>query len=232
MKRKIMKPNQQLIAVLAGLVFIPALAPAVTTITSLPYSITAPGVYELQSNLTVNGGLYAIDVLASDATINLNGFTITQTAVGKGSGVMTANAANNLTVLNGTISGFEYGLDLGPQCNVQDVQLFNNRYGVYFGGDNSQVTGCLIVGTGAAGNGVGVYGGGSGILVKDNQVSQFATGIISVSVSGSAFIHNYVASSTTGLRLSANDSYQGNVVTNCTTPFVGGINVGKENGGS
>jgi len=225
-----MKPNRQLIAVLAGLVFIPALAPAVTTITSLPYAITAPGVYELQSNLTVNGS-YSIEVAASDVTINLNGFTITQTDVGNGTGVSAPNA-NNLTVLNGTISGFEYGIYINSQSIVQDVQLFNNRYGVYIAGDNSQIIGCLIVGTGPAGNGLSVYGGGDGILVKDTQVSQFSTGIDSKSQSGSAFIHNYVASSTTGLQLGSNDTYQGNVVTNCTTPFVGGISVGTENGGS
>ena len=225
-----MKPNRQLIAVLAGLVFIPALAPAVTTITSLPYDITVPGAYELQSNLTVNGS-DAIDVLASDVTINLNGFTITQTAVGADSGVFAPNAIN-LTVLNGTFSGFEYGLYVNSQTVAQDLQLYNMRVGVYINGDNCQVMGCVMVGTGPAANGFGVYVNGSGVLVKDNQVTQFNTGIGSNSVSGSAFNHNYVAGSTTGLQLNSNDCYQGNVVTNCTTLFVGGISVGTENGGS
>jgi len=184
----------------------------------------------LQSNLTVNGS-YSIEVAASDVTINLNGFTITQTDVGNGTGVYAPNA-NNLTVLNGTISGFEYGIYINSQSIAKDLQLFNNRYGVYIGGNNCQVIGSFIVGTGPAGDGVGVYVNGSGVLVKDTQVSQFTSGITSNSVSGSAFIYNYVASSTTGLQLSSNDCYQGNVVTNCATLFVGGISVGTENGGS
>jgi hypothetical protein len=52
----------------------PALTYAATVIDSLPYTITAPGVYGLKCNLTANGTI-GITVQAANVVINLNGFT-------------------------------------------------------------------------------------------------------------------------------------------------------------
>jgi hypothetical protein len=65
------------LAVLATVLFMPALTRAATVIGSLPYTITAPGVYELKSNLTANGTV-GITVQAANVVINLNGFTLAQ----------------------------------------------------------------------------------------------------------------------------------------------------------
>jgi hypothetical protein len=62
--------------ILAALLFITLnRAGAVTKITSLPFTITASGIYELTGNLTANG-TNGIDVQASNVVINLGGFFI------------------------------------------------------------------------------------------------------------------------------------------------------------
>jgi hypothetical protein len=99
-------------------------------------------------------------------------------------------------------------------------------------GNDSSVVNCFIVG---AGNGkpgnFGVFVDSSGDLVQNNHICELAGGILSESVEGCAVIHNYIAASAKGLVLSDMDYYEGNVVTGCFKPFVGGNAIGTENGG-
>jgi hypothetical protein len=93
---------------------------------------------------------------------------------------------------------------------------------------------CFVIGLG---NGLpGVFGifvrTGTGDLVKDNQVSETAGGIDSVSASGCGIVHNYVANSFRGIDMSSSDYYEGNVVTGCHFAFDGGNAIGTENGGN
>jgi len=205
-------------------------APAIgtTMITSLPYAITASGDYLLKSDLTYAGPNAAIKVDASNVSINLNGFSITNTGTGLYGVIL--ETGTNLVVRNGTIAGFTGGVVLGgPQSKLANLQLLNNFYGVVAPSDDCSIQECLIVGTGS-GSGNGIFLSGSGVLVKSNQISEFQNG---VSSSGkSAFVNNYIANSAVGLNLSTSDYYQGNIATNCTTPFSGGNAIGTENGGS
>jgi hypothetical protein len=77
MNPPLLKSNVHLMAVLATLLSMPALTRAVTVIDSVPYTITAPGAYELKSDLTANGTV-GITVQAANVVINLNGFTLAQ----------------------------------------------------------------------------------------------------------------------------------------------------------
>jgi hypothetical protein len=90
------------------------------------------------------------------------------------------------------------------------------------------VTNCFIAGTGNAA--AIVITAGNGDLLKNNQICECGLGIFSVSNRGCAIVHNYVANSDSGPVLGDHDCYQGNVVTNCKTPFQGGHAIGGENG--
>jgi len=96
-----------------------------------PYKITQPGSYKLSGNLAVAAASTdAIDIETSNVTLDLNGFTISGpvTCTGSssaiscegraGSGIANLGGQNNLTVRNGTVVGFQFGVDL---CCVNEL---------------------------------------------------------------------------------------------------------------
>ncbi len=233
MKSRMLKQNCKLVVSLGALFLMPGLSVA-GVIGSLPYTITTSGNYELESNLTYAGQTNAIEVKADNVVINLNGFSISTNGMAA-FGVYLAQHTN-LTVLNGSILGFQAAIVLnGSQSRALNLQLANNVFGVQVFAKDCTVQDCFIIGTGPekTGNGIELLKSASGVLVKGNHVSEFTAALLSSVGSGSAsaFIGNYVANSSYGLALSSNDFYQGNVVTNCTVPFTGGNAIGTENGG-
>ena len=83
-----------------------------TPISSLPFSITQPGSYYVTTNLYVASG-DGISISAGNVTVDLNGFALTG---GGGSGIgihfSPSPAVNetNVTVRNGSLSGWGYGV--------------------------------------------------------------------------------------------------------------------------
>lgn len=234
MKAPLLNQSCKVVIFLGALFLVPGLSVA-GVIGSLPYTITTSGNYELESNLTYAGLENAIEVNADNVVINLNGFSIRTNGMGA-FGVYVAQH-KNLTVRNGSILGFQAAVVLaGPQSRAVNLQLVKNVFGVQVFSKDCSVQDCFIVGTGpeVVGNGIQLLKAASGVLVKGNQVSEFAVALFSSASSGSAsaFIGNYVANSGYGLALSNNDFYQGNVVTNCQVPFTGGNAIGTENGGN
>src|SRR5262245_53371403 len=72
-----------------------------TPISSLPFTISAPGSYVVTSNLTSAGA--GITISANDVTVDLNGFNLT--AGPGGNGVRVSGARTNICVRNGSVSG-------------------------------------------------------------------------------------------------------------------------------
>jgi hypothetical protein len=227
-KLKLMK-NTKLI-LLAALLCTPGIIHAVTVITSLPYSVTAPGSYELQKNLTANG-TDGIDVNASNVTINLGGNTLSQSQAGTGNGILVSSGISNVSVQNGTITGFFYGVRFEPGSadTLTNVQVLSSSVGVLVTANDCLVESCNVIGTG---NSFGIaIQQCSAVCVKDNQVSQQGYGIVESSVTTpNAVIKNCEANCTYGLILSSTSKYQNNITINCTTPISGGIAVGDDNG--
>lgn len=233
MKHTLLKKNRPLLATLATVLFMPALTHAATVIDHVPYTITASGEYILMSNFTANA-TKAISVQAANVVINLNGFTLAQGQAKSGSDGIEV-LADNVTVRNGTISGFDSGVifRFSSQGAVQDLRLLRNTgAGVYFiDASGATVANCFIFGTESDDTGIYINSG-DGILLQNNQISQCDFGVLSFSVKGCAIIHNYIANADSAwLELSDHDYYQGNVATNCKTAFHGGHAVGTENGG-
>jgi parallel beta-helix repeat protein len=228
--------KQTKLILLAALVFAPVITRAVTVITSLPYRITASGEYELQDNLTANG-TDGIDVEASNVSINLAGYTLTQGQTGRtGTGIWVTPNHTNVSIQNGTITGFGFGVtfdEFGSGHVLKNVQLLGSPHiGVYvIGNSNCRIENCSILGT--VGNYAGIcLASCNNVLVKNNQISEPDYGGIVVSGSGlpNALIGNYEANCLYGLYLDSVSKYQGNISTNCSVPVSGGIAVGKENG--
>jgi hypothetical protein len=86
-----------------------------TPISSLPYAITIQGVYCLKDNLsTAIASGSAISIETNNVVIDLNGYKLG----GAGAGISTsakgisATSRSNITIRNGIIRGFHYGISL------------------------------------------------------------------------------------------------------------------------
>jgi hypothetical protein len=171
-----MNYRKALVTLSFALAFSPGPSPAVTVITSLPHTINAPGVFVLKQSLSYSSGTgNAISVAASNVTIDLSGYTITNTA---DQSTTTANCIygnneGNLTVENGQIFGFEYGVYMnGPTSaslnagHVVQAVHFNNctGVGVFFQyGDNCLVQNCQFFSIGTTTGGVLVNSSAAGV---------------------------------------------------------------------
>jgi hypothetical protein len=112
-----------------------------------PYKITQPGSYKLSGNLVVASSTDGIDILTSNVTLDLNGFTISGpvTCNGYGSSLSCTgtggngiyapapgNAPVNQTIRNGSVVGFEYGVSVDSNGLVEEIHATgNSNSGIY-----------------------------------------------------------------------------------------------------
>ena len=88
------------------------------------YVISAPGSYVLGGNRSTNGAANGIEITAPDVTLDLNGFTLSQTGAGAVSGIYVASA-DNLEIRNGSIQNWgKNGIWLKAGA---DVRILNIR---------------------------------------------------------------------------------------------------------
>jgi hypothetical protein len=107
-----------------------------TAITSLPAVIAVQGVYCLIGDLTTgmtSGN--AIDIQTNNVVLDLNGFKLGGLAAGPGTTTRGIHAADrqNITIRNGTVRGFLYGIALtttgASQGHVvEDIRADQNTY--------------------------------------------------------------------------------------------------------
>ena len=106
-----------------------------------PYTISQTGSYKLSGNLVAPDGVSGIQILASNVTLDLNGFNISgppqtcsPSACGYFIGIRTPYPQTGITVRNGTISGFGFQLNLGlTTCLVEDLILRSVPGGLFQG---------------------------------------------------------------------------------------------------
>ena len=162
-----------------------------TPISSAPYTISAPGHYYLTQNLHVTGGQIAISVASSSVTLDLGGFSITGDGSPGSWGIRFSGGRNDVTIENGSISGFQFGVDvpsvsydlelrrLHATANVRGFSLLvsrgvivdcvasgNSETGIYIPGERFVVRNCAVVANG--GDGISVAG--SANLIESNKV--------------------------------------------------------------
>jgi parallel beta-helix repeat protein len=119
-------------------------------ITSLPFTISQPGSYVLNGNLTLNGPGNGIDVSASNVTIDLQGFEL----VGTGSSIGgIRGTGSNLTVRNGTVRNWP-GVGVGSNqagtsgLVVDSLVLKANGIGIQNSSASlARVTNCQVEGS-------------------------------------------------------------------------------------
>ena len=104
-----------------------------TAITSLPYVISNSGIYCLTDNLStgITSGS-AIDIQANNVTIDLNGWRLGGLPAGNGTQTIGINSLQrkNITIKNGTVRGFYWGIllnDSPPYTTSQGHVVENIR---------------------------------------------------------------------------------------------------------
>ena len=213
---------------------------------TFPVVISQPGSYQLIGNLTVPTAVPAIQIDASNVTLDLNGFTV-QAGTASGTLASGINATNtsqrNITVKNGVVHGFNgSGVNLsGSGHVVTDVKAEGNAlHGiqVFVGSivERCTVTGnglhgittdtsCAIKDNVCTGNGSdGIHVRQSGTVLQNTCNGNGADGI--VTEGGSTAIQNN-CSGNAGNGIACVGSNNSIVDNTCLQKEVGGINLGS-----
>jgi len=157
--------------VVSSLLGLLSLGQAAPTRLSACASIATSGVYVVRQNLNATGNCFVIGV--DNVELNLGGFTLTGDGTGTG---VTDGGTNriNVTVQNGTITGFANGVNLGSSTgsSLQGLRILDNtNIGLQIGA-SSRVQNCVV--SGATATGIEV---GAGSRATGNIVTGAATGL-------------------------------------------------------
>jgi nitrous oxidase accessory protein NosD len=223
----------------------PALAAAIlwvdfsfgqTVINSVPYHISAPGIYVVGSNLSYSSSAGGAIVIANhNVILDLGGhYLFNPTASNSSIGVYVQNA-ENVTIQNGTIVGFNYGVYFnylgGTKLNsgniVRNLKLTDNLDGIFLvGATLSKVTDNQIINSNGVG-GTGVYIAGGSNVASGNIINGFSAGI--ATFGNSYLFENTISNCNTGLFMQGSDKYRFNTTFSCNIPFSGGTVLTSDN---
>jgi hypothetical protein len=216
-------------------------AKAATMITSLPYTITQPGSYQLVTSLASTTD--AITVNADNCTIDLNGFVISYGVKGNPGcrGIYSKNHAK-VTVRNGTITHFQTGVfldgDVGGNNTswlVENLRITQGTIAFWLNNSsNAVVRGCQIYSLFDPSNSTtakmipfckGIWSvGGFGNLINNNQLCNIQKGIgICLDGSNNDVVDGNVLSQVCWGIVTASGVGDAKMKNNTTTATTGGI---------
>jgi hypothetical protein len=153
-----------------------------TPVTSLPATLSTQGIYCLTGNLAdaITSG-NAITITANNVTLDLNGWKVGGQAAGTGTAAFGIySTAANVTVKNGIVRGFYYGIYLtGRGAVVRDMLIDQNTWGgILVQGEGTVIEHNQIVDTGGTTGGtnfnaVGIdsYDTSVGTRISNNTIS-------------------------------------------------------------
>ena len=182
-------------------------------ISSVPFTITAPGSYYLTGNLTHDAASNGITINANEVTIDLNGFTLASSVLG-GSAIFHPSgglANGRITVRNGFVRGWTVGVRLeGNNYRVEGVTASNNGTGIECG------SACAVVDCVAAANtsrGISLTGS-SGVVLRSVAARNGGDGFV---VGVGATVQQCAATSNGDDGIAVGG--QGSLVSQCTASF-------------
>ncbi|MEX0804730.1 MAG: right-handed parallel beta-helix repeat-containing protein [Candidatus Binatia bacterium] len=246
--RQTLRRALPLALLLASLCVSPAMAAGPTgwgigscrEVTAFPANLAEPGVYCLSYKHIdfplASGAL--ITISADNVVLDLNGATLDGTPKGSAySYGIRAYGHSNITVRNGTIRGFNYGISLTAPLGyvntrvrpshsflVENIRAIENRTaGIEVVGYDSEIRGNYIAHTGGSpdprlsGHAWGMIAGGTGLRIIDNDVTHTH---VNLAHSGGV---------TTGIFLSGalNAMLVNNRISEANFGIYGGVNWGK-----
>jgi hypothetical protein len=194
---------------------IPSRATPGTCITKLPCTITTPGYYYLNRNLTASSGS-GITINVDNVVIDLMGFVLSGPPVGFVDGITITG--NNVEVRNGTVRNWYQGISAtGSRCRAINVRAVENFTGISLLGSGAMIQGCTASPrvSGIGGGLVVTSGEISGCTVMDFSPSNNTAPMIYLS-SGGRVSDNLVLHCTgIGIKAVGSATVKGNVVLDC-----------------
>ena len=202
-----------------------------TPISSAPFTITVSGSYYLTTNVNVTTG-DAITIIASQVTLDLNGFTISSTAPSAtNTGILLAGGDTDITILNGHIvggvtnnagvyggSGFANGIffSAATPSNVRVTGISVSgclTYGIFLNAANATavVESCTVQTNG----GYGIY------AMNISRSTAYQCGLTAISAS--------TVSDCNGQSTGSGDGLDASTANNCTGYSVDGYGLTAEN---
>ncbi|MBI3824761.1 MAG: hypothetical protein HY294_02055 [Candidatus Rokubacteria bacterium] len=152
-------------------------------ISSLPTTLDIPGVHCLTGPLSTSAASpasVAIEVTADDIVLDLGGYRIQYTGPAGATSIgIHASNRRNITVRNGTIRGFGFGINLGPPGSALSAQHVIDGMrvdsslgvGIFVIGAGSIVRNNQVIGSGGpSGQAHGIFTSGAGVRVVNNDV--------------------------------------------------------------
>ena len=223
-------------------------------VTAFPANLVAPGVYCLSFKYIdfplASGAL--ITISADNVVFDLNGATLDGTPKGSAfSWGIRSYGHSNITIRNGTIRGFNYGISLAAPLGyvnttvrpshsflVENVRLIENR-----------TAGIEVVGydTGGSpdprlsGHAWGMIAAGDGLRVIDNDVTHthvntahsggMTTGIFLSGGSDMVVVNNRITEANFGIFSGGLNwgKYRDNITVNVGVPYTGGTSIANNN---
>jgi hypothetical protein len=218
---------------------------------SAPYTIPAPGVYCLTAEIDTSMAWGpAIDIQASGVVLDLNGHTLSNLNAGLGTAAIGIYALDrrNITIVNGTVSGYEIGVELASNAPytasqghvIQGLRVDQNRhYGILVMGRGILVRNNQVFATGGTTlspnpwtYGIAVNGVSNRVI--DNDVvnlppsgSGVSFGIQFLDATDGFAVGNRITSATRGIQFTASGKYRDNVTRDVLQPYTGGTNAGN-----
>jgi hypothetical protein len=219
-----------------GFYVIPTRATPGTSITSLPYTITAPGYYYLTRNLSYTGGDgITINPEVNNVTLDLMGFVLTGPGNNYSIGILISSWNYNVEVRNGTVTGWKVGVDGryngggGTNLRAIGVRAVGNTYGITLG-NNALIKDCTAAqGSFASGYyGLGILSGTiSGCTVYNFTDPAVTSGSVYIGTGNGTASDNVVINcAAVGIRGFGPTTISNNAVINC------GTGISNQGGGS
>ena len=177
-----------------------------TAITSLPYTITAQGVYCFTGNLSTSmASGNAITINTNNVTLDLNGFKLGGLGAGDGTGTLGiyAGQKRNITIKNGIVRGFYIGIWLhagSPYVSSSGHVVTgiladqNTLIGIQVAGFGNTVSNNTVVDTGGSTINYDAYGilvHGNGAKVVNNDISKTTAQITGIAYGMQIISSNY-----------------------------------------
>jgi hypothetical protein len=226
----------QSLTLTAALALLPVAIYGQTLISAVPYTISIPGTYVLANNFSYASGTgAAITINSANVTLNFNGHFLASTAASPNNSGVTVNQVQNVTIENGTIDGFYYGIYFpsgsGSGVNsghiIENMRITHSYTGVYL----YYGFGCLIQnnyfnGFNAISRGVYIAEGGGNQLIRNRALN--CTDGFDV-FNGNSLESNFAYNCGWGFSMDYSDKYRFNTTINCPLPFALGTPLTDDN---
>jgi hypothetical protein len=198
--------------------------------------ISEPGMYFLDRNLTATASTPAIDITASNVTLDLNGYTITGPGGKQGTGIRVRNA-QGVRVSNGRTANFAFHVMIANSANVTVTGLSLRGEGLVVTAPPPEVAVMIVQSRGVVVENNNIYNTGLGIFVRggmswgnrivNNNITAATNGILGICYNpadgdpqgprADLIQGNHIANYGTGIQMAATAPY--NVIRDNTIAF-------------